>query len=638
MDSIESLRAILAKSPPPKPSSADKSPPPKQTVSPTAPTAVPQAVPISIPPRPVLQYPSIDVPRSSSASATSSSPPKSSFEYGSSPPRTSTKFGTFFKSFRGRSAFDTDEDEFDGGRKYTTTTLKPESGGEKSKLDRTSFFKADGGRAYRSPSPYPLPTPSPALPNPSPASKPQSKNCFASFNGRSVFNADDDEFDNSRKYTVEPSSSTVVSTRARAISWADQVAKANANPAASSDDAWEQAGLGAKDEEMEKSGSTVSLTEPSLPFAAQLSTKTPRSIGTSQGKRMSATLAAARGISPYQGNMWDPEEDEWMDAAKVVETFKASYKTPPPVLSTPTKGALSYFGTAIQSTVKSVWASKVEKAQEEEERLDELQEKIEELGNGSLCDPKGDANDEVMKSVFLGPTRYFPGQVVHCPRNMHVVDLDKYFQSLDPLISNARPRLCDTIATVLSHTSKECLEAFLDPSIKEFIYRRKVDNNEGGLILIIRREGNEVVCGTYHNFAFKKLWKLYVKSIISITGQWHEVFTTVKPGEMVINRGTPEWGTIQPEMESDKADSKTTQRKLELSPTKKIVKTADDVEETNPKFMLYQSRLLSSYLLWDIWYRFDRMYECRATWAADGKESKVRLKRALVGSDDKEDD
>jgi hypothetical protein len=519
MDSIESLRAILAKSPPPKPSSADKSPPPKQTVSPTAPTAVPQAVPISIPPRPVLQYPSIDVPRSSSASATSSSPPKSSFEYGSSPPRTSTKFGTFFKSFRGRSAFDTDEDEFDGGRKYTTTTLKPESGGEKSKLDRTSFFKADGGRAYRSPSPYPLPTPSPALPNPSPASKPQSKNCFASFNGRSVFNADDDEFDNSRKYTVEPSSSTVVSTRARAISWADQVAKANANPAASSDDAWEQAGLGAKDEEMEKSGSTVSLTEPSLPFAAQLSTKTPRSIGTSQGKRMSATLAAARGISPYQGNMWDPEEDEWMDAAKVVETFKASYKTPPPVLSTPTKGALSYFGTAIQSTVKSVWASKVEKAQEEEERLDELQEKIEELGNGSLCDPKGDANDEVMKSVFLGPTRYFPGQVVHCPRNMHVVDLDKYFQSLDPLISNARPRLCDTIATVLSHTSKECLEAFLDPSIKEFIYRRKVDNNEGGLILIIRREGNEVVCGTYHNFAFKKLWKLYVKSIISITGQ-----------------------------------------------------------------------------------------------------------------------
>jgi hypothetical protein len=107
---------------------------------------------------------------------------------------------------------------------------------------------------------------------------------------------------------------------------------------------------------------------------------------------------------------------------------------------------------------------------------------------------------------------------------------------------------------------------------------------------------------------------------------------------MVINRGTPEWGTIQPEMESDKADSKTTQRKLELSPTKKIVKTADDVEETNPKFMLYQSRLLSSYLLWDIWYRFDRMYECRATWAADGKESKVRLKRALVGSDDKEDD
>jgi hypothetical protein len=275
---------------------------------------------------------------------------------------------------------------------------------------------------------------------------------------------------------------------------------------------------------------------------------------------------------------------------------------------------------------------------------EEVREKVEDLRDPYLWNPEGDVNDEVMKGLFLGPTRYFPGHTIDSPRGMHLIDLDAYFESTDPVVSNARPRICDAIATVLSHTNKECLEAFLDPSIKEFIYRRKVDNSEGGLILIVRREGNEVVCGTYHNFGFKKLWKLYVKSVISVTGQWHEVFATVKPGEMIINKGTPEWGTIQPEIpevKSGGSDSKTTentQRKLELCPVKKTAKTSDDVNETNPKFMLYQSRVLATHLLWDIWYRFDRKYECRAAWSADGEESIVRLGRALVGSEDEDHD
>jgi hypothetical protein len=627
MDSMESRRAILAKSPPPN--------------QPTSPSATTPA--ISTTPRSTLQYPSIKVPGSSSTSASS---PKSSFEYGSSPPRTSIKFGSFFKSFRGRSAFDADDDEFDGARKYSTSTLKKEESitdsspgntSAKSKLHHADFFKIDGGRAYCSPSPYPSATPSPAKP------KPLANNFFVSFNGRSAFDADDDEFDDQRKYTIEASSPTA-STRSRAISWANQVAYANS---AAFDDVSERAGRG---EDGHKSSSTVSVTstfEPT-PFAAQHSTTTSRqnykTIRKSQGKLMSATLKAARGISPYQGNMWDPEEDEWMDASKVVETFKASYKTPVPALPSATQGALSYFGTAIQSTVKSVLGSAALKKREEERIEEEVREKVEDLGNTCLYDPKGDANDEVMKSVFLSPTRFFPGHAVESPRSMHIVDLNAYFQSFDPLIANARPRLCDAIATVLSHTSKGCLEAFLNPSIKEFIYRRKVDNNEGGMILIIRREGNEVVCGVYHNFAFKKLWKLYVKSVISITGQWHEVFATLKPGEMIINKGVPEWGTIQPEqseLKSDRADAKTTentQRKLELSPTKKIAKASDEVKETDPKFMLYQSRVLALYLLWDIWYRFDKMYECRATWMTDGEEMEVRLKRMLVDSDDEKDD
>jgi hypothetical protein len=540
--------------------------------------------------------------------------------------------GSFFKSYRGRSAFDVDDDEFDSAQKYSIASITKDGA-------VTPAIEPWKTRSRRSVSPYPLPYTSPT-------SKLRGRDLFASFSGRSPFDADDDEFDTARKYTIEESSA-VPTTRARKISWADQAA----NPA-SSDLASEQAALGSKDDDgssADKSGSTLSFTStfdsasvlaPPVPAARPQGYKTIRK---AEGKLMSATLASARSISPYKGNMWDPEEEEWGDASKVVETFKASYKTPAP--RSPTKaGALSYFGTAIQSTVKSALSSPTKKAKDEEMRLEEeVWEKVEELVNPYYWNPEGDTVDDVMRGVFLSSTRFFPSQQPDSPRNTHLIDLGAYFESTDPLVSSARPRLCDAIGTVLSHTSKECLEAFLDPSTKEFIYRRKVDSNEGGLILIIRREGNEVVCGTYHNFAFKKLWKLYVKSIISVTGQWHEVFATAKPGEMIINKGTPEWGTIQPETpvvksgESCSMMVENTQRKLELSPVKKAAKTSDDVYETNPKFMLCQSRVLATHLLWDIWYRSDRKYECRATWSADGEESIVRLKRALVGSEDEDD-
>jgi hypothetical protein len=125
--------------------------------------------------------------------------------------------------------------------------------------------------------------------------------------------------------------------------------------------------LGSKDDNVsseEKSGSTLSFTSTSDSGSVRallVSVAQPqgyKTIRKTEGKLMSATLAAARGISQYKGNMWDPEEEEWEDASKVVETFKASYKTPVP--PSPTKaGALSYVGTAIQSTVKSVLSSGV---------------------------------------------------------------------------------------------------------------------------------------------------------------------------------------------------------------------------------------------------------------------------------------
>jgi hypothetical protein len=364
----------------------------------------------------------------------------------------------------------------------------------------------------------------------------------------------------------------------------------------------------------EDSGSTLSLT-------STLSSLLPPQEEINTSRNVHNKMATTREV---KSSIWDPEEDEWMDAGEVVETFKASYKIP--ALRSGTKG----WG----ATIKSVLVPLTKKSRDGEE------DRIEELRNTWNYDPQGDAHDEVMRGVFLKPSGYFPGRVPDSPRSMHIIDLNAYFDSTDPFVRHAWPRLCDAVATVLSHTSKECLQAFLDPSIKEFIYRRKVDNNEGGLILIIRREGNEVICGAYRNLGFKKLWKLYVKSSISITGQWHEIYATVKTGEMFVTKGVPDWGTIESEIKVDKwasTGTESAQRKLELSPLKKIAKHPSDVAEKDRKFMLYQSRVLATQLLWDMWCRFDKKYECWATWTADGLESDVRLTRALVGSGNLED-
>jgi hypothetical protein len=324
--------------------------------------------------------------------------------------------------------------------------------------------------------------------------------------------------------------------------------------------------------------------------------------------------------------------------SKVNQTFKASYRLPIP--SNPHKPTtLSYLGTAL----RGVLASPAKKAQDEQMRHEEhVRDQIDELGNTYYYDPKGDLNDQVMADVFL-EAQYFTKRVGGSPRSMHVIDLDAYFKATTCLLPHARPRLCHAVATVLSHTSTACVEAFLDPTIEEFTYRRELDRSKGGMIFVIHRKGNEVVCGAYHNLGFKLLWNLYVRSLVSVTGQWHEAYATRKPGEMGINEDGPEWGTVQTEFSVRKdgqvdALVESTLRKLELSPSKKPIDKADATDGMNSKLMLYHSRVLARYLLWDIWYSFDKMYECRAIWEAAGVTSDVRLRRALVGSGDNDED
>lgn len=65
---------------------------------------------------------------------------------------------------------------------------------------------------------------------------------------------------------------------------------------------------------------------------------------------------------------------------------------------------------------------------------------------------------------------------------------------------------------------------------------------------------------------------------------------------------------------------------------------SDELSPTNPKFMLYQSRFVAKYLVWDIWTRFDGLCECKATCEIGGEINEVRLKRACIGFGDTEDE
>jgi hypothetical protein len=138
-------------------------------------------------------------------------------------------------------------------------------------------------------------------------------------------------------------------------------------------------------------------------------------------------------------------------------------------------------------------------------------------------------------------------------------------------------------------------------------------------------------------------WTLYIKSTFNATGQWYEQYANLKAGSTPIVNGVPQWDEFTP-VNDEHSPTPSTQpsstktpdsspRKILFSNSKKK-QEQDELSPKNPKFMLFQSRVLAQFLLSDIWVRFDGMFECRATWEADGEVNQVRLKRALVGFGD----
>jgi hypothetical protein len=269
------------------------------------------------------------------------------------------------------------------------------------------------------------------------------------------------------------------------------------------------------DTESQFTGSTLSLNSP-FSFSIDLITPSPEPISSSQPPLLStpprshkstlqslststSTLAFPRDLSPFKGRpLWDPDDDEWaeVDAHQIVPTFKATFRNPaqpiPPNSSTLTQRLSNTIIRFLPASPTKTLPPSSSCAHDAELKAEEhLRDKLNILQNPYYSNPSGDLCDEIMKSMFLHGSRYFTA-LASQPRQMHVIDLEAYFNTQDPLLQIAHPRLCDAVATVLSHTTTSCVEAFLDPRVREFLLRREIQGRKAGTMVVVRRYENEV--------------------------------------------------------------------------------------------------------------------------------------------------
>jgi hypothetical protein len=160
--------------------------------------------------------------------------------------------------------------------------------------------------------------------------------------------------------------------------------------------------------------------------------------------------------------------------------------------------------------------------------------------------------------------------------------------------------------------------------------------------------------GSYRNLGFSLFWTLYVKSVIGATGPWYETYASPVAGSTPIIDGVTAWDSFFPVGTEDRGllvslpctsspsvvpPATTSPRKIVLaSLPKKEGEGSGEVSPREEMFVLFQSRALARYLLRDVWVKFEGRYECKATWEVGGVVREVRLKRALVGFGEDEDE
>ncbi|EAT84494.2 hypothetical protein SNOG_08218 [Parastagonospora nodorum SN15] len=216
---------------------------------------------------------------------------------------------------------------------------------------------------------------------------------------------------------------------------------------------------------------------------------------------------------------------------------------------------------------------------------------LHELLDKEWGDPNGlDAHDEVMQQFYLRNNDSLPASN---PAGFpHLINYLSYTTDTDSIVQNARPRLADAVATTLLQTSHRCLADFLDPGVQVFEWCRNKQH------MMIRRDGKHVIVGTYQNYGTCYVWNYFVRSEISETGVWKEVYAGAS---QVITPVSAEG------IEFDK-----------LVPGESI----QGIDPTDEKYALYVGRALGQFmLLWEVW-DFNGGYLIE--WQADGAVRNAR--------------
>jgi len=245
--------------------------------------------------------------------------------------------------------------------------------------------------------------------------------------------------------------------------------------------------------------------------------------------------------------------------------------------SSPNASASSSMSGSALDTIPSIRGANMTE-QEHEDFLHELLDK--ECGN-----PNGlDAHDEVMQQFYSRNNDSLPASD---PAGYpHLINYLNYTTDTDPIVQNARPRLADAVATTLFQTSRQCLADFLNPEVQVFEWCRNKQH------MMIRREGKHVIAGTYENYGTCYVWNYFVRSEISETGAWKEVYAGA-------------WQVITPVsaqgIEFDK-----------LMPSESI----QGIDPTDEKYALHIGRALGQFMLfWEVW---DFTGGHLVEWQADG--------------------
>ncbi|KAF1841991.1 uncharacterized protein K460DRAFT_419968 [Cucurbitaria berberidis CBS 394.84] len=302
-------------------------------------------------------------------------------------------------------------------------------------------------------------------------------------------------------------------------------------------------------------------------------------------------LSPGKGVNCHAKSMWDADDDEF-DRWPGKETMNRV-----------TKHFMVQRDQLKNTTHVTLPRSTTYKTSEEIDEippicganltLQEHDDMMHELADMNCGNPYGsDVHDEVMRQFWSRSHASLPTSFP--ARYPHLLNVNAYKESNDLIIKSAYPRLCDAVVTILQLTTPKCLVDFLDPNVKVFEWRRN------GNCLMIRREGNEVIVGTYHNFGTRYVWTYFVRSSISYTGEWTEVYAAATQGSTPVSDTGVQFDKFEAEQNSLGIDS------------------------TDAKFALYVGRGLAWFLLkWEVWnYRYWRQY--KVEWEVDGVVTNAR--------------